>query len=487
MPTRVLIAGPAERAREVARAVAARGQEPTVVSAAPLGWVRRREADVLLTISGPRWVHLVRTRGARRVAHVDTAPWVRRGRLRPFLDPRLRALRRADLVTATPAAAEALHRSGRIAVARTAASADEIAAVLEGPGEPAGGLKILLLGTVNTPHVEHMALAMRERGHRVVVAGEVTPAYAPSVLPAAGIPVRPLELPAVPWLYRLRRAERPDVVHANWLPSYAFLAALVRLRPLVAMAWGSDVYGATPAQDRRSRFALRRAVVAMSDSEDLVARMVGLGADPAATFLLNWGVDLESFAPAADRAAVRRSLGLGDGPVVLSPRALQPLYNPGVIVDAFADAAGGVDGAQLLLKHIGTGEPDVGRELPKGARVVGHVPYQRLADYYRAADVCVSIPDSDSSPRSVWEAMACGCACVISDLPWARELIVDGEHALLVAPEREAVAAALRRLLTEPGLATGIGSRARALVERHRDERAEMDRLARLYESLVAR
>jgi glycosyltransferase involved in cell wall biosynthesis len=390
-------------------------------------------------------------------------------------------------VTATPAAADALHRTARVAVGRVADSADAIAAAaLEPPPQQRGGLKLLLLGTVNTPHVEHMATAMRDRGHRVIVAGDVTPAYAPSVLPAAGIPVRQLELPAALWLRRLGRTERPDVVHANWLPSYAFLAAVVGLRPLVAMAWGSDVYGATRAQQRRSRFALKRADVAMSDSKDLVEEMIRLGADADATFVANWGVDLEVFTPAEDRTALRRRLGLGDGQVVLSPRAVAPIYNTEVIADAFADATRDVAGAQLVLKHIGKDPPDFKRPLPPCTYVIGHVPYDELANYFRAADICVSIPDSDSSPRSVWEAMASGCACVISDLPWAHELIVDGKHALLVPPTRDAVASALRRLLTDPGLAREIGRHARTLVERHRDERTEMNRLSRLYESLVS-
>src|SRR4029453_9997195 len=103
----------------------------------------------------------------------------------------------------------------------------------------------------------------------------------------------------------------------------------------------------------------------------------------------------------------------------------------------------------------------------------------------RGAGFCGSIPASDSSPGSVWEAMASGCACVLSDLPWVHELIEDGRHALVVPPERGAVADALRRLRTEPGLADGIGMQARELVARHRDQRTEMDRLARLYEELA--
>ena len=225
-----------------------------------------------------------------------------------------------------------------------------------------------MLGTLNSPHVEHLATAMRDRGYRVVVAGDVSPAYPPSVLPGAGVEVRPLEVPMMSWLRRLWREERPDVVHANWMLSYAFLAALLRLRPLVAMAWGSDVLGVTSSQERRARFAVRRADVAMSDSEALVQRLVELGADRAATFVVNWGVELAQFAPAADRVAVRRALGLGDGPVVLSPRALRPLYNPRVIVDAFGDATAGRPDIQLVLKHLEAEAPEL--PLPASARIV---------------------------------------------------------------------------------------------------------------------
>jgi len=452
--------------------------------------LRRRPAAAVITVSPPAGAHLAgRLLGRRRprwLAHVGEPFALRRDRWGRILDPRARAVRRADALTASAAAAEHLHEHAG-ASPRLAEGAGAIAAAaLERPPAPGrDGLRILMFGTLNTPHVEHMALAMRERGHEVIVAGDVAATYAPSALPAAGVDVRPIEIPAMPWARRLFRELRPDVVHANWLPAYGFLAALMRLRPLVVMAWGSDVYHATPRQARQSRFAISRAAVAMSDSADLVGRMVAMGADPARTHVLNWGVDLERFSPPADRAAVRRELGLGDAPVVLSPRALTPLYNPAVIAEGFERAA--VPGAQLVLKHIGTGDPGIGRPLPAAARVIGHVPYERLPDYYRAASVCVSIPDSDSSPRSVWEAMACGCPCVLSDLPWVHELIEDGRHALVVAPEPDAVAAAIRRLLTEPDLAARIAGEARELVLAHRDQRVEMDRLSELYRSVAAR
>jgi L-malate glycosyltransferase len=366
---------------------------------------------------------------------------------------------------------------------------------MTGVGRPT---RVLMLGTVNHPHVEHLSLAMHERGFELLVGGGTEPSLPESVLGAAD--VRLSAAPAMPrrtlagavahvrWIRRLLRDFQPDVVHAHWMPGFAFFAAAAGASPLIAMAWGSDVYRASRRQELVNRFAVRRAAIAMTDSVALLSRLEELGAPPDRTFLLNWGVDLERFAPAdTGRAAIRAELGLGPGPAILSPRSLMPVYNIPMIVAAFASVGTAVPDAQLLLKHMGIASGELG-PIPHADRVhiVGHVPYERMADWYRASDVCVSIASSDSSPRSVWEAMACGVPMVVSDLPWVRELIEPEVHALVVPIETGAVAAAVERLLTDPELAQRLSEQGRALVERHRDRRAEMDRLAAAYERLAA-
>jgi glycosyltransferase involved in cell wall biosynthesis len=354
---------------------------------------------------------------------------------------------------------------------------------------------VLMLGPVNHPHVEHLALAMHERGLDVTVAGDSEPDLPPSVLPASGIAVRPApralrRTPAgaaahVRWIRGLDRELRPDVVHAHWLCGYAAFAALAGASPLVAMAWGSDVLRANRLRTLAGRIALRRSRIAMADSRALLDRLVELGAPREATVLVNWGVDLDVFAPVdGARSELRRSLGLGIGPVILSPRSLTSVYNPGTILAAFALVAEVRPRAELVLKHMGTGAPPV--PAAPGVRVIGHVPYEEMAAYYQAADVCVSIPSSDSSPRSVWEAMACGCPVVVSDLPWVRELITPGQDALVVPVAPKTVAGAILRVLGDRELAAGLGRSGRLLAEGHRDRRAEMDRLADVYRRLAS-
>jgi glycosyltransferase involved in cell wall biosynthesis len=346
-------------------------------------------------------------------------------------------------------------------------------------------LRILMIGPVNSPHMEHLALSMAQRGHLVQAGGSVWGGgLPPSSLPDAGIPVSVMTWPQPLWIRCLLRSFRPHVVHANWMP-FAAAAAVGGARPLVAMAWGSDVYLASILEELTNRLALRRADLALADSAALLDRLVELGARPERIALLNWGVDLRSFKPPATEAEkrdLRVSLGFGDGPVVISPRGFKSLYNPKIVIEAFAQIARNVPDAQLILKHHGEDEREVARLAQgEGIRIVGHVPYERMADYYRAADVCLSIPDTDSSPRSVWEAMACGCACVLSDLPWVRELIEPDVHALVVPIDASRVAAATTLLLTDPVLRGRIAENARQLVEMHRDAAKEMDRLEELY------
>jgi glycosyltransferase involved in cell wall biosynthesis len=351
-------------------------------------------------------------------------------------------------------------------------------------------MRVLMLGTTNSPHVEDLVIGLAERGVDVVVGGEPAPNLPPSTLESRGIRVElgpsvALPRPAglvrrVRWLRRLAGDVSPHVVHAHYLVEDPFYAVLAGVRPLVATAWGSDVLVPKRVSLLRTRLVARRAELLTADSQTLLDALARLGADRSRLRLINWGVDLDLFSPG--RAEARRRLDLPDVPIVLAPRALKPVYNPETIVDAFGHLAGEFPDALLVLKHYGPLPPELadvaGRD---DVRLVGHVSTEELADYFRAANVCVSIPSSDSSPRTVWEAMACGCPCVLSDLPWVRELIADGRDALVAPVDARLVAEAIGRLLRSDGVATEIARSGRSLVEVHHRRSTELDRLVDAY------
>jgi glycosyltransferase involved in cell wall biosynthesis len=66
------------------------------------------------------------------------------------------------------------------------------------------------------------------------------------------------------------------------------------------------------------------------------------------------------------------------------------------------------------------------------------------------------------------EAMASGCACVATDIPGSRDLVVQGRMGWLVPPEDAgALAEAITHLLAQPQLRAQLGQAARQRVLQH--------------------
>lgn len=161
-------------------------------------------------------------------------------------------------------------------------------------------------------------------------------------------------------------------------------------------------------------------------------------------------------------------------------------------VDLLVEAMVLVPEARLVILGGLRGEADLERiralveqrGLGPRAELPGTVPQVRVAEeLQRAAVVAVpflrtAMSARHTSPLKAFEAMAAGRPLVASDLPSSREVLQDGENALLFPPgEAPALASAIRRLLTEPVLAERLAraawdeapryswdARARALV-----------------------
>jgi glycosyltransferase involved in cell wall biosynthesis len=96
----------------------------------------------------------------------------------------------------------------------------------------------------------------------------------------------------------------------------------------------------------------------------------------------------------------------------------------------------------------------------------GKVTKAEVPDWMNRADIFLNTTNIDNTPVSVLEAMACGL-CVISTNVGGIPYLLEHEHdALLVPPDDPvAMATAVRRLLTEPGLAERLSRNARQTVE----------------------
>jgi glycosyltransferase involved in cell wall biosynthesis len=362
-------------------------------------------------------------------------------------------------------------------------------------GEP---LRVLVAGWLNSPHVVAWAEAVAASGHDVHVAGRVVPKWPelklavptyrlPSALPP---PLKGLRMSSE--LGRVARRLEPDLVHAHYLAEYGWMAAREGLAPTVCSAWGSDVLVPGRVARSRSRRALASADLVLADSTHLAQETRALADRNVRVEIVRWGLDLERFAPgSADEA--RLSLGLPrNDPLIAGVRGLRSIYNPELQLEAFARVRAEHPEARFLLKHPQTEVPPPVQDaifrlgLGDAVTVLGNVPVEQLPDVYRAADVVVSVASSDSSPRSVWEAFACGRPVVVSDLPWAREELVHEENALLTTLDAEALATSIGRLLVDPDLAARIAANGRALAEAELDPATCAARIDTLYRQVAA-
>ncbi|MBB5076431.1 glycosyltransferase [Nonomuraea endophytica] len=104
------------------------------------------------------------------------------------------------------------------------------------------------------------------------------------------------------------------------------------------------------------------------------------------------------------------------------------------------------------------------------APAVRHDPVYRdqrsLSRLVRSADVVVLPYDSTEQVTSgvLIEAVAAGVPVVATEFPHAVELLTDGPGLIVPHADPVAMAAAVRRVLTEPGLADELAGRTRSLV-----------------------
>lgn len=176
-------------------------------------------------------------------------------------------------------------------------------------------------------------------------------------------------------------------------------------------------------------------------------------------------IDVVPYGPGADLAVaptseqeLRLRLGLGDGPLVLSPSARRPHKN----LERLLDAMRSVD-ATLVLPGYATAFDDELRRRADGMRVAfcGWLSDADLEGLYGAA-TCLAFPSlAEGFGLPVLEAMRRGLPVACADATALPELA--GDAALLFDPlDTEAIAGALRRLVADAGLRRDLAAAGRA-------------------------
>jgi glycosyltransferase involved in cell wall biosynthesis len=119
-------------------------------------------------------------------------------------------------------------------------------------------------------------------------------------------------------------------------------------------------------------------------------------------------------------------------------------------------------------------------------RVIFTGEVTNVQPYYAAADVFVLPSHSEGSPYVLLEAMAAGVPVVATAVGGVPEMVKHEESALLVpSVDPRAMASAIARILSEPGLAKRLTGSASSLVSTAYAPETQIRSLVKLYLSLV--
>jgi glycosyltransferase involved in cell wall biosynthesis len=310
---------------------------------------------------------------------------------------------------------------------------------------------------------------------------------------ASGVPVHVLgrrgrfDLMAIARLARIIGRGRFDVVHNhNFTALAAGLPASILGRARAVVRTEHNVVRTRG----RARHYVSRAAALSEDAQIAVSAAVRrahteCGRIPRARFvtIMN-GIDEERLAPGADRAAVRRELGLADDAVVcLNIGSLTEQKNRRALLDATARLS---DIEALRMLVVGSGpereklEARAG-ELGLSRRVLFLGQRLDVPDLLAASDIFVLSSDWEGLPITILEAMTSGIPCVATAVGGVPEALTDGVTGVTVEPGRPgALADGIRTLARDPELRARMAGAAREEFE----QRFRAEQMVRQTEAL---
>lgn len=369
------------------------------------------------------------------------------------------------------------------------------------------------------------ARGLARRGHRVTVLSRGRlPGQAEEERLAAGVreircpfdPGRPHRLLTTTWpavRRRLKRLQREGAadrlsIHqplaafgALWAAGASFSAVytchslaheeyLSRHPGAGLKRWGQA--GIRRLIERRVIRSCKQVVTLSEYSAAKVQRVHGIPAERIA--VIPGGVDLARFRPAADRAGLRRRLGLAPGMrLVLTVRNLEPRMGLDTLIAAMARIAPRVPGAMLWIAGEGPLRETLEEKaqalgLGQRIRFLGFVPEESLPELYAAADLFV-LPSRELEGFGMvtLEALASGLPVLATPVGGSREILSPlGEGFLLENCRVEALVRGIRSFLERLDADAGAMLRLAAACRRLAESRYGWDRHLERLEALLA-
>jgi glycosyltransferase involved in cell wall biosynthesis len=338
-------------------------------------------------------------------------------------------------------------------------------------------------------HVEALVAALRELGHEVLVVGpgfyeqaefggeSSFVAALRARLPRALAELAELAYNAPAWL-RVRlacRRFRPDLIYERYNLYYLAGTLVARRKgiplflevnsPLVEERTRHGGLGLPRLARWAERFVWRSADRVLAVTGVLKAMIAATGVPAQRIEVVPNGIDPARFAALPQRPAAPDKVVLGFVGFVREWHGLDT-----VIAAMAADTATPLE---LVVVGDGPAVPALRQQaaalgVADRVQIVGLVAHEAIPGLVAGFDIALQPRVvAYASPLKLFEYMAAGKAIVAPDQPNIREVLVDGETALLFDPAAsDTMWTAIRRLVADPLLRRGLGAAASAEIAR---------------------
>lgn len=156
--------------------------------------------------------------------------------------------------------------------------------------------------------------------------------------------------------------------------------------------------------------------------------MKAVGIDMSKVLVLPKGIDLSLFTPSTNNSNKIKAI---------VTRSLQPEYRHDSILKAFGIL--NQKGFDFSLTIVGDGNrlqflKDLAKELQIENKVIftGRIPNTELPKLLQQSNIYISMPITEGVSASLFEAMACNCYPLVSDIPGNQSWIMHRENGQLI-------------------------------------------------------
>ena len=280
----------------------------------------------------------------------------------------------------------------------------------------------------------------------------------------------------------------PDMVIAERTTSYGFLAALTGIKPTAIAQQGiTDLWPHNSVlyifKKILQDYAFKKADLIHAWGKVMTDHIEKSNVDMTKVIEMPKGINLESFS-FNDKYELKTINAI-------ITRSLEPEYKHDIILKAFAILK--KKNIPFTLRIVGDGSmlkslQKLAAELNIEKDVIfkGRVPNEKIAELLHNSNFYISMPITEGVSASLFEAMACGCFPIVTNLPGNKSWITNHENGILIPSKNYSVLAEEIVYSFERDIwRKAVVHRNRKIIEEKANYEVNMKKIAKIYHKLI--